>query len=324
MKFPTPTRTKILRPTLRFTPTAWAKLLFLRDLGDTEVGGFGITSPKDLLLVEDFVLVKQVCSTVTVAFEDEAVAEFFDQQIDQGRKPEQFARIWIHTHPGRSAMPSSVDEETFARVFGRSDWAVMAIVACGGQTFARLQFRAGPGGALRLPLEVDFRRSFAASDHEAWTNEYLAAVKPIEFHPYDMGDDPFRQLTSPLTTCCGELSGVVEARPRCVTHRTTEPHPEALPTNSQRHPLVSSPSQIEQPPFSDYTLSLRWTCISQVGNVLPQPPRPPQVKVNVIVEQRGGEDSPTTAACDTVRRVAIKDCGRRDPVRCSGVRGRAE
>ena len=29
-------------PTLRFSPYAWAKLLFLRDLGETEVGGFGI------------------------------------------------------------------------------------------------------------------------------------------------------------------------------------------------------------------------------------------------------------------------------------------
>jgi len=27
-------------PTLRFSPTAWAKLLYLRDLGETEVGGF--------------------------------------------------------------------------------------------------------------------------------------------------------------------------------------------------------------------------------------------------------------------------------------------
>src|SRR4051812_35743192 len=38
---------------LRFSPTAWAKLLFLRDIGDTEVGGFGITPADDLLFVED-------------------------------------------------------------------------------------------------------------------------------------------------------------------------------------------------------------------------------------------------------------------------------
>lgn len=165
------------RPTLRFTPTAWAKLLFLRDLGNTEVGGFGISAAEDLLLVTDFVLVPQVCSVVTVALDDVAVADYFDQQLDLGRRLEQVGRIWIHTHPGDSALPSSVDEETFERVFGRSDWAVMAIVACGGQSFARPRFRAGPGGSLRLPLEVDFQRPFVASDHAAWTEEYHRCVR---------------------------------------------------------------------------------------------------------------------------------------------------
>ena len=63
-------------------------------------------------------------------------------------------------------------------MFGHSDWAVMAIVACGGDTFARLQFPAGPGGSLSLPFAVDYRRPFTGSDHEAWANEYLAAVQP--------------------------------------------------------------------------------------------------------------------------------------------------
>ena len=81
--------------------------MFLRDLGETEVGGFGISAADDLLLIEDFVLVRQHCSVITVAFEDESVAEFFDRQIDRGLRPEQFGRIWIHTHPGDSAQPSS-------------------------------------------------------------------------------------------------------------------------------------------------------------------------------------------------------------------------
>ena len=45
------------RPVLRFSPTAWAKLLFMRDMTDNEVGGFGITQADDLLFVADFVLV---------------------------------------------------------------------------------------------------------------------------------------------------------------------------------------------------------------------------------------------------------------------------
>src|SRR5688572_27708535 len=60
---------KSSRPPLRFTPYAWAKLLFLRDRGLTEVGGFGVTAEADPLLVEDLRLVRQACTAVTVRFE---------------------------------------------------------------------------------------------------------------------------------------------------------------------------------------------------------------------------------------------------------------
>ena len=75
------------KPRLRFSATAWAKLLFLRDRGPTEVGGFGITPASDLLYVEDIRLVRQTCTAVSVAFDDTAVAEFFDDQVDAGRHP---------------------------------------------------------------------------------------------------------------------------------------------------------------------------------------------------------------------------------------------
>src|SRR5690242_2541495 len=85
-------------PVLRFSPTAWAKLLFLRDAGETEIGAFGISAPDDLLLVEDVELVTQTCTYVTVEFDDAAVAAFFDEQVDLGRRPESFGRLWLHTH----------------------------------------------------------------------------------------------------------------------------------------------------------------------------------------------------------------------------------
>src|SRR6476620_9597260 len=115
-------------PVLRFSPTAWAKLLFLRDAGETEIGAYGISAPDDFLLVEDVHLVRQTCTWATVEFDDEGVANFFDEQVDKGRQPESFARLWLHTHPGSSAEPSGTDEATFSRVFGRSDWAVMFIL----------------------------------------------------------------------------------------------------------------------------------------------------------------------------------------------------
>ena len=167
-------------PTLRFSPTAWAKLLFLRDFGDTEVGGFGISAADDLLFIQDVQLVRQDCTSVSVCFDDQAVAEFFDQQVDLGRVPSQFGRLWVHTHPGNFATPSHTDEETFWRVFGRTDWAVMFILARQGQSYARLRFHVGPGGEVDLPVRVDYSRSFAASDHDAWCKEYLTAVQSDE------------------------------------------------------------------------------------------------------------------------------------------------
>jgi hypothetical protein len=172
-------------PRMLFSPTAWAKLLFLRDYGDTEVGGFGITAKDNLLFVEDVALVRQDCTGISVAFVDEAVADFFDRQVDQGRKIEQFARIWIHTHPGNSPQPSGTDEETFQRVFGRNDWAVMFILAQSGSPYARLQFHLGPGGSLLLPVAVDYEKPFLGSDHAAWEEEYLLNVRGAEWLPFD-------------------------------------------------------------------------------------------------------------------------------------------
>jgi hypothetical protein len=170
-------------PPLRLTPYAWAKLLFLRDAGPTEIGGFGISAASNLLLVEDFCLVKQCCSVATVRFDDESVADFFDEQVDQGLAPERFGRVWVHTHPGSSPLPSVTDEETFARCFGGTDWSLMLILACGGKTYARLRFGVGPKASLILPIEIDFGAAGPPMDHATWEQEYrdnvsLEAILP--------------------------------------------------------------------------------------------------------------------------------------------------
>jgi proteasome lid subunit RPN8/RPN11 len=163
-------------PVLRFSPTAWAKLLFFRDRSDNEVGGFGITPADDLLYVQDIALVKQHVTTISVSFDDESVATLFETQVDLGRRPEQFARIWVHTHPGASPQPSGTDEATFARVFGFCQWAVMFVLAQAGKTYARLRFTVGPGGQILIPMEVDFTGSFGPSEPDTWEAEYAANV----------------------------------------------------------------------------------------------------------------------------------------------------
>ena len=108
------------------------------------------------------------------------MADYFDGHVDQGRTPEEFGRIWIHTHPGDSPFPSGTDEETFDRCFGSADWALMLIVARGGATYARLRFGGDPGGNFALPIQIDFQANFPASDHSAWEAEYLDCVS-VEF-----------------------------------------------------------------------------------------------------------------------------------------------
>lgn len=171
---------------LRFSPTAWSKLLFLRDIGDTEVGGFGITLADDLLYVNDFILIKQECSSVTVEFDDDNVADFMMDMVEAGLKPEQFMRIWIHTHPNMSASPSLTDEKTFARVFGKCDWAVMAILSTSGDQYCRLQVNGGPfPGAFEIPMEVDFSTyDFDASDSQAYLDEHTENVTEVTFSNY--------------------------------------------------------------------------------------------------------------------------------------------
>ena len=163
-------------PSLRFTPTAWAKLLYMRDVTDNEVGGFGITDADDLLFVTDFALVKQKVTCVSISFEDESVADLFEDQVEAGRRPEQFARIWLHTHPGNSPEPSCTDESTFKRVFGSCDWSIMAIVAQEGATYARLRFNAGPGGEVKIPIFIDYNCPFDAANLKDWKKQYLANV----------------------------------------------------------------------------------------------------------------------------------------------------
>jgi proteasome lid subunit RPN8/RPN11 len=161
---------------LRFSPTAWAKLLHFRSQTDNEVAGFGITGKDDLLFVKEFAVIKQTVSSVTVKFDDTAIADYFDQQVDLGRKPQQFARIWLHTHPFDSPFPSQTDINTFERVFGSCQWAVMFILAEDGNSYANLRFNIGPKGQILIPTEVDFDCEFTESRQNQWDKEYKEKV----------------------------------------------------------------------------------------------------------------------------------------------------
>lgn len=168
------------RPTIRFTPFAWSKLLFLRDCGSTEVSGFGITAKNDLLLVEDL-RVWWLSNAPRPVFSS-AIPPFrlFDDTSHAQHRDRNSGCIWIHTHPGDCALPSDADEHTFAHCCSTVNWAVMFIIAANGDTYARLQFNLGPGCSRRLSVDVDYSGEFRPSDFAAWQAEYNAHVEIID------------------------------------------------------------------------------------------------------------------------------------------------
>jgi hypothetical protein len=134
-------------------------------------------------------------------FDDAAVADHFDAAADAGITPARCGRIWCHTHPGESPHPSTVDEETFGRVFGSCDWSVMFILSRACRAYARLGFSAGPGGAVELAVAVDWESwpreaAGAARDLAAlaqgWAEEFLRNVIPAyqPLHTADEAADP--------------------------------------------------------------------------------------------------------------------------------------
>ena len=171
---------------LRFTPYAYAKIQYMRDKGDTEVAGYGICE-RDPLLITDFRMVKQECSAAFVEMDGESFLDVMEEYAAKGLKMEQVGRIWIHTHPGNSAKPSGTDEKTFKDLWGNCSWSVMAILANGGDTYARLQYQTKPPEFLGfkslateiLTWAIDYSEDFQASDKEAWDAEYQACWSRI-------------------------------------------------------------------------------------------------------------------------------------------------
>lgn len=142
----------------------------------------GISENKaNCLEVHDLLVPKQECTSVTVEFDEESIADLTIKMLDAGYELQQFFRVWIHTHPGNSAHPSTVDEETFQSVFGGLNWSVMFILAKGGATYTRLRANVdGISVQQESACEVGWSLPFPASDLNAWENIYLASVKKKE------------------------------------------------------------------------------------------------------------------------------------------------
>lgn len=166
---------------LRISPYAYQKIMYFMYRGDTEVTGFGISDPDDDLLIIDFKLVEQECTTCTIDMKADGLTEYVNQRMDEGIYPGKSFRIWIHTHPGNCPNPSSVDEEQFDEFMSDQPWVIMLIFAKDRSTYCRLGVSGGPGATQELDVEVDWSQACQDIDFTILEQEYLDLVTTRKF-----------------------------------------------------------------------------------------------------------------------------------------------
>jgi len=166
---------------LRFTPYAYAKIIYMRDSGETEIGGYGITETDDPLLVTDFKLVKQECTSISVDLDTDDSLRFIEDMVDRGLAPWQCQNIWIHTHPGNSPTPSGADEENFIDNFSLPNCAIFYILAKEGKDYTRMRFNVAPGIDVDISSKVDYSIPFEGSNEDEWKKEYEDKVMKKAF-----------------------------------------------------------------------------------------------------------------------------------------------
>jgi len=175
---------------ITFGSLAWIKLKYLCGRVDGEVMMMGISSAIDPLYIEDVIIGEQESSAAFVSTSDRSISDLA-QAMTTGHMDvpsHRFYRIWIHTHPHGSAQPSQTDEETFAKHFGTAPWAVMFILAKGGDTYARMRVLCQDSPVpfyISQTLEV-FQHSVFSATHKV----------PITI-PYDQWDYDAKTLIHP-------------------------------------------------------------------------------------------------------------------------------
>ncbi len=161
---------------LRISPFAFAKMVFWRDCGDTEVAAYATTKTHDPLLITDFRLIKQECTSIKFDLDTNDLAEDVERTLDDGLCPWQTHNILCHSHPGNSPNPSGPDEINFQKAFSHPDWAIMLIIAKDDSMYCRLKLNTGPGVEKLLNVQIDFSQDFQASDRMTWKTEYESKV----------------------------------------------------------------------------------------------------------------------------------------------------
>jgi len=163
------------RESLILSSDAYRKLVWFRDQKKTEVGAMAISKPEDPLFVTDFEFLPQECTSVKTDFDTDAQNEWMETKLIDGHNPDNFARIWAHTHPGASATPSGTDWDTFQEAMGEAAWGVMLILGTSNEFVCVFRCH---DQMLNIPVEVE-----QTTVPEDWFKE-LDNIKPPKPQKY--------------------------------------------------------------------------------------------------------------------------------------------
>lgn len=183
-------RSSYAKPSLVFAPAAWTKLKYLCHLAEGEVSGFGLAmDPTRPLYIHDIALVDQESTSLSTDMSDDGVADHYDRCSAAGLHPAQCGRVWIHTHPSSDAGPSRQDYDTLRQALGGQDWAVMMILARGGQTSCLLRSNVGPAVETEIDVLVAWHDVGSyGTDVAKWAEEYAQRVTEKKItHIYSPG-----------------------------------------------------------------------------------------------------------------------------------------
>jgi len=101
-------------PRLKFSPSAWTKLVLYTTLCPHEIGGFGmlVQDGADYIL-DDLLLVEQDVNALATHFHGQSVSLLLADLVEQDRDPAAL-QLWWHSHAREAPFWSGEDEKTIS------------------------------------------------------------------------------------------------------------------------------------------------------------------------------------------------------------------
>ncbi|MGD0115340.1 MAG: hypothetical protein ABSC13_04980 [Dehalococcoidia bacterium] len=140
-------------PVISFTPWAWLKLMIFAQSVAGEVSGLGVIVLEGReMVVQDVLLVPQVCTSGSTELEADGIASLLGELADEGLDVGN-VRLWWHSHGAGGVYLSVQDRETLRDSFPQAHFMVGLVTNRRGDVFASL-YQYQPIALVAEPLRV--------------------------------------------------------------------------------------------------------------------------------------------------------------------------